>query len=122
MGNKNGKLVLVVDDDDELPQLNVIMMGRLGFSAKECENTSKAKEWLSKNKPKLILLDVMMPDGNGLDFCRWIKAQPGLEAIPVLILSAISDDETVQDALEMGAVNFIHKPFTFDELKEKVER
>jgi DNA-binding response OmpR family regulator len=92
------------------------------FSVSSADNVSKAKKWLASNTPKLIVLDIMMPDGNGLDMCRWIRLQPGLKDIPVLVASALADEETLQDALEAGATDFIHKPYNHALFQEKMER
>ena len=113
---------LIVDDDEHLRSLLELGVEQMGFKAHAVANTLLAKDWLESNLPKLIVLDIMMPDGNGLDLCRWIRKQPRLAKIPILISSALKDDETAQDALEMGAVDFLHKPFTMQALREKLER
>lgn len=113
---------LIVDDDEHLRGLLTLGVEDLGYAAHAAENTLKAREWLASRVPDLILLDIMMPDGNGLDFCRWLKQQPRLAGVPIIVSSALKDEETVQDALELGAADYLRKPFTMQALREKVER
>lgn len=119
---KDADWALIVDDNEEMRGLFKLGVESLGYKVHVVENTSSAREWLAEQTPAVILLDVMMPDGNGLDLCRWIRAQPAIEHVPVLMTSALRDEETVQDALELGAMDFLQKPFTMAVLKEKVER
>lgn len=114
--------VLIVDDDEELRDVMQIFFKKMNYAVHAAANAESARKWLSSNSPNLILLDIMMPDGNGLDLCRWIRSQPKFREVPVLVASAIEDEETVQDALEMGAADFIHKPYKLELLKEKVQR
>ncbi len=115
-------LVLVVDDDDELRDLMVFACKQAGFSVHAVEDTRQARQWMERNEPSLVLLDIMMPGGNGLDLCRWIRAEPRFEKVPIIISSAIKDEETAQDALELGAVDFLQKPFEVKVLLEKIQR
>ncbi len=119
---KDQPVALIVDDDEELRGLLSFSVEKMGYKTHVVENTVNAKAWLSKHEPNLVLLDVMMPDGNGLDLCRWIRAEKRLANVPVLMTSALKDDETAQDALELGAVDFLRKPFTLQVLKEKIDK
>ena len=114
--------VFIIDDEEDLCNIAEIIFRGMKFSSASVNNISDAKEWLASNTPRLIVLDIMMPDGNGLDMCRWIRSQPHLKNIPVLIASGLGDEETLQDSLEAGATDFICKPYNQDLLKEKVER
>ena len=113
---------LIVDDDEHLQELLALGLEESGYKSHIVQNTALARAWLEKNVPDLIMLDIMMPDGNGLDLCRWIKQQKALADVPIIISSALKDAETTQDALEFGAVDFLRKPFTMEALREKVER
>lgn len=115
-------LALIVDDDDELAGLVKKQLEKWGYAVALAPSASNAKAWLKANRPDLVLLDVMMPGGNGLDFCRWLRAQVRFMDVPVLITSGIKDDETVRDALELGANDFLRKPFAMKALQEKLER
>lgn len=114
--------IFIVDDDDDLREIAGMIFTKMKFTVSFAENVSNAKAWLSSNTPRLIVLDIMMPDGNGLDMCRWIRSQPALADVPVLVASAIADEETLQDALENGATDFIHKPYNLALFEEKLKR
>ncbi len=114
--------VLVVDDLELLRSLVTMFLGELGYQAHSVENTATARQWLAENVPLLVVLDVMLPDGNGLDLCRWIRSQPRLAAVPVLIMTAIKDDETFMDAMEQGAMDYIKKPMDLETFKNKIDR
>jgi len=119
---KDADWALIVDDDEGMRELFTLGVKALGYKVHVVENTASARAWLAKQVPAIIILDVMMPDGNGLDLCRWIRAQPLTLRVPVLMTSALKDEETVQDALELGAMDFLRKPFAMADLAEKLER
>lgn len=116
------KLALIVDDDDNLRDMISMIFQEMGYATHGVENTYQAKKWLAENSPSFLFLDVMMPDGNGLDFCRWVREQQRFSSLPILVGSALKDDETVQDALEMGANDFVRKPVALEQFKEKISR
>lgn len=113
---------LVVDDDEDLRNLIAMSLEDMGYKAHVAIDVPSARKWLEGHQPTLIILDIMMPGGNGLDLCRWIRAQERLAKVPILVSSALKDEETAQDALELGAVDFLQKPFAVKTLREKIER
>jgi DNA-binding response OmpR family regulator len=118
----NGAPVLVVDDTEEVRELVLSVLEDMGLAAHGVENVTAAKEWLSRNVPPLLIVDVMMPDGNGLDLCRWVRGQDAIKSVPVIVMTGIKDDETAQDALLMGAMDFVRKPVGMSVLKDKISR
>lgn len=116
------RTALIVDDDDDLLQLVKHHVVKRGFQTHTMSDTASAKVWLKTREPAFVLLDIMMPDGNGLDLCRWIRAQERLQRVPILVASGLRDEETIQDALELGAVDFLQKPFDLKTLDEKLAR
>ncbi len=118
----NDPVVLVADDTEEVRELVITFMEEFGLNAHGVKDVASAQKWLSQNTPPLVITDIMMPDGNGLDLCRWIRSQPRIAAVPIIVMTAIKDDETAQDALQMGAMDFIRKPIEFAVLRGKVER
>lgn len=114
--------VLVIDDTDDVRLLVIECLQQLGHETHGVCSVKEAKEWLVTNTPPLVMLDIMMPDGNGLDLVRWIHARPGMADTPVIIMSAIKDQETAQDAISQGAADFLHKPMEFKTLAAKVGR
>lgn len=113
--------LLVIDDNASLRETLVDALRHDGWPVHAEETAVAAKAWLARHAPGLVLVDVMMPDMNGLEFCRWLRGVKRLARVPVLVMSAIRDEETVQDALELGAVDFLHKPFPVKALVERID-
>jgi two-component system response regulator PilR (NtrC family) len=114
--------VLVVDDTQIVRELVLDILKEMGLAAHGVEDVSAAKKWLSRHVPPLIIADIMMPDGNGLDLCRWVRSQNGIKSVPIIVMTGIKDDETAQDALLMGAMDFIRKPVAMSVLQDKINR
>jgi DNA-binding response OmpR family regulator len=115
-------LILIIDDETDWSDILTLFFKNLGYQIKALPGIALAKTWLASNRPALILLDIMMPDGNGLDMCRWIRSQQDLGLIPIIIDSGIKDEETAELALALGAVDFVRKPVNLESLRQKVER
>lgn len=113
---------LVADDQESLRSLIELTVSELGYEVHAEPDGAGARRWLEAHTPELIVLDIMMPGVNGLDLCRWARAEPRLARVPILISSALRDEETTQDALELGAVDFLLKPFGPEALREKIAR
>jgi signal transduction histidine kinase/ActR/RegA family two-component response regulator len=118
-GSVSGR-ILIVEDNDSLREL---MKGGLRefYSITEAKNGMEALEKVYELKPDLIITDVVMPEMNGLDFCRQVKMDPGLSQIPVILITAKSTEGGRMEGLEAGADAYIAKPFGFEELLRKVE-
>ncbi len=76
---------------------------------------------IRRNKPDVLLLDVMMPGVSGLELCRYIRREPDLAALPVVLISAKGRPEDVRAGLEAGATVYLRKPVSQDELLEGVK-
>ncbi|MBI4056377.1 MAG: response regulator [Elusimicrobia bacterium] len=116
----SSRVVLVVDDNQDQRNFLEMWLQEKGYRMEKAENAQKAKKYLSKKIPDLILLDLMMPDMNGVDLCRWICRQFSTRHVPVIVVSSISDEVTINDCLEMGAVNYVAKPINYPELLDKM--
>ena len=112
--------ILVVDDEFVSRMTLQKLMGSIG----ECESVENGEDALkaaiSENPPDLILLDVMMPGMDGYAVCTRLKADPGTEDIPVIFLSANTRVEDITKGFELGAVDYITKPFQKAEVKARV--
>ncbi|MBI4051289.1 MAG: response regulator transcription factor [Elusimicrobia bacterium] len=115
------KRILVVDDDEDLRTLLQVGLSSQGYQVDTAESGSKAQEYLAKTIPDLILMDVMMPGMNGVELCRWVRGQPSTKDVPVIQLSALADQVTVDDSMEMGSVDYMFKPVNLDELNRRIE-
>lgn len=110
--------VLIVEDDPMVREINEKFLKKVdGFTLHDSVySIEKAKEFVSKQNPDLILLDVFFPQGRGLDFLKWIRIE-GI-GCDVILITADKSMETVQEAFRYGAVDYLVKPFTFNRFKE----
>lgn len=112
--------VLVVDDEIGALTLIGIMLERGGFDVLKAQSAEKALDMVDGEKPDLFILDVMMPQMNGIELCRVLKSRDDTKDIPVLILSARGDSKSVIEGIEAGATDYLLKPIFHNNLVEKV--
>jgi DNA-binding response OmpR family regulator len=103
--------VLVVDDDPRLLHIVAMYLGIEGYDVGMAANGEDGLAEVGKQRPDLIILDIMMPGMDGIEACRQIRANPDTAEIPVLMFSALSGDEDVERARLAGANHLITKPF-----------
>ena len=113
--------ILIVDDDINVLDLFKSGFEVMGYSVTACESGAQAREMLKNFKPDVILMDVSMPGGDGISLCRNLKLSPETAEIPIIMLTAFSDEKTFHDAMLFGANDFITKPFDISEVKKKIE-
>jgi putative two-component system response regulator len=116
---KERDLVLIVDDNPTNIDLLVATLTndyRLGVSI----NGPRTLEYVSKQKPDIILLDIMMPGMNGFEVCSRLKADPETSDIPIIFITAVNDVSRKIKGFELGAVDYITKPFLAEEVRERV--
>ena len=111
--------ILVVDDEPSIRRLLHTGLGTQGYTIVEAENARHAVECLATNKPDLIVLDLGLPDRNGLELLRDLR-EGGIE-IPVVILSSRTDELGIVQALELGADDYVTKPFSMNELIARIK-
>jgi class 3 adenylate cyclase len=112
--------ILLVDDNvTNLQVLHQTLDGR-GYKLLVAKNGASALAIAEKAKPSLILLDIMMPEMDGYEVCRRLKGNPALSDIPIIYLSALSDTADKVKGLELGAVDYIGKPFQPEEVIARV--
>ncbi len=112
--------LLVVDDE---PQIRNLLKEFLSehFEVSLAENGNQAIQSAHKIQPDLILMDIMMPGKNGIDACQELRADPATKHIPVLMLTAADAVDRRIEAFDMGADDFISKPFDFEELLSRLK-
>jgi signal transduction histidine kinase len=115
-----GSCVLVVDDIAKNLQVVGTMLRNAGYVIMPATSGAKALEGVQLQLPDLILLDLMMPDMDGLEVCRRLKADPLTQAIPVIFLTASNEMEHLVKGFGIGAVDYITKPFNPPELLARV--
>ncbi|MEO6353318.1 MAG: response regulator, partial [Burkholderiaceae bacterium] len=115
-------LVLVVDDDRSTRNALRHTLSRDGFRVEEAENGAQALQLLKRIKPDVILMDAMMPVMDGFTTCARLQEQPNGNAIPVLMITALEDNLSVERAFAAGASDYIPKPIHFAVLSQRVRR
>lgn len=113
--------IFIVDDEIGALTLVTIMLERGGYDVIKAENAAQALDKIDADgAPDLFILDVMMPDMNGIELCRLLKDRQDTQHIPVLILSARSDSRSVVEGIDAGATDYLLKPIFHNNLVEKV--
>lgn len=113
--------ILIVDDEKDIVKLLEYNLKKEGFRTVTAYDGSEALEKAGHEHPDLILLDVMLPEVDGLEVCKQIKKDPGMRAIPVIMLTARSQETDKVIGLELGADDYVTKPFGVRELLARVK-
>ena len=113
--------ILVIEDEPDIRKNLEYNLAREGFAVIGAASISEAESNLSMQTFNLILLDLMLPDGSGLDLCKKIKADSKTESIPVIILTAKDDEVDKVVGFEIGADDYVTKPFSVRELILRVK-
>lgn len=113
------KSVLIVDDH-EMMQKFLAGYLRKSFQIEVCENGVEALDWLGENKPDIILADIDMPEMDGVEFLKRLKSDSYKKDIPVVMLSSINKSDSRVQCLQLGAIDFVTKPFNPKELELKI--
>lgn len=118
--NKENESLLLVDDNPTNLQVLYQTLGPIGCKLLVAKNGETALAIARKASPDLILLDIMMPGIDGFEVCRRLKADPATAAVPVIFLSALTDTKDKVQGLQLGAVDYVSKPFQPDEVIARV--
>ena len=114
--------VLVVDDEVGALTLVAIMLERTGLDILKAQNAKIALEILETNHPDLMVTDIMMPGMDGIELCRTVRANPRFKNLPIILLSARRDPESVKSGLEAGADDYLQKPVLHRTLVAKIQK
>jgi CheY-like chemotaxis protein len=106
------RTILVVDDDDDIRSLLRAMLERGSHRVFEATDGEEALAVIGRTTPDLILLDVNMPDLDGPEVCRRVKADPATRDLPVVVLTAAVQEENRRRCLDAGADGYLTKPFS----------
>lgn len=102
--------ILLVEDDSFITQMYATKIDELGLSVVTASEQEEVKKILKSNKKfNLILLDLVLPDVSGFDILTWIKGQDNLKDIPVIVLSNLSSQADINQAFELGVVDYVVK-------------
>lgn len=112
--------VLIVDDEPMARTLLRLMLVRAGFNVSEASNGRDALVKVKKNRPDVVLLDVMMPDMDGFTVCATIRGQEDTAELPIIMLSAKTDLDSINKGLQVGATKYLTKPISPEDLTQHV--
>ena len=112
--------ILVVDDEEDILELVRHHLKREGYEVQCADSGEKALTAARSNPVNLIVLDLMLPGIDGLEVTRKLKNDPQTKHIPILMLSAKGEESDVVTGLELGADDYVTKPFSADDLLEKI--
>ncbi len=116
--------VLIIDDSKYVIDFMEKFLGYKGYSSKAVNSTLQATEELKVNKPKLIILDINLPDSNGYEFCKMVKSNEKYKDILVYYFSGAPESEVMIKTIETKADGYLKKPFDvtdFDDLLEYLD-
>jgi DNA-binding response OmpR family regulator len=116
------KTVMIIEDEPDAAEMFAEMMRVNGFRVLKMFSSAPAIPMISQEKPDVIILDIMMPDISGLEVLRYMRREPDLHAIPVIVVSAKSMPGDIKTGLEAGASMYLTKPVGFLDLKQAVEQ
>ena len=117
----SGKKVLLIDDDKLIDKMISTFFLSRGISTEIAINGIEGLEILKQIRPDAILLDLMMPEMDGFEFCEQVKKNEQLKDIPIIVISAFCTEDNIKRILALGACDFFKKPFRVKELIEKVK-
>ena len=116
------KKILVVDDDAEITMIVEDILKHHNYQVIVAHDGLQAIEKSNQEKVDIILLDICMPFFSGFWFCDAFKKRPQTQHIPVIVVSALSDENNIKKAYQMGASAYLKKPFSSGELLEVIEK
>jgi len=117
----SNQTILVVDDEQDLLDLIEYNLKKENFNVLRAENGKEGIREAREHKPDLVLLDIMMPNMGGLEVCEKMRADEELKHIPIIFLTARSDEKTEIEGLDKGADDFITKPISTTKLLSRIK-
>jgi DNA-binding response OmpR family regulator len=115
------RIVAVVDDEPDILELVSLHLTRAGFAVRTYPDAGRFQKSLAKSIPDLVVLDLMLPDADGLDVCKSLKAEARTAHVPVMMLTARGEELDRVLGLEIGADDYVTKPFSPKELVARVK-
>lgn len=122
MGAAGPKSILVVEDEDNIALALDHLMRREGYSLHRVANGAEAMPAIRKDRPDLVLLDVMLPEVSGYEILQAVRLDAGLTGVKILLMTARGNQMERRKGLALGADGFISKPFDVADLKAEVRR
>lgn len=117
----SSKTIFIVDDESDILELISLHLIKSGFKVKTFEDGNSLFKYIKSNIPDLFILDLMLPDYDGFEICKFLKKEDKFAHIPVIMLTAKSDEMDKILGLELGADDYVTKPFSPRELVARVK-
>ncbi|MEN9846432.1 MAG: hypothetical protein RIS36_1579 [Pseudomonadota bacterium] len=105
-------VILVVDDEEDIRELVRYNLSKAGYTIITAATGEEALRLALDSRPTLVVLDIMLPGIDGLEVCRRLKADPALHKTPIVMISALGEEKDVVTGLELGADDYVAKPFS----------
>lgn len=115
------ELIVVVDDEPDILELVVLHLTKSNFKVEKFLNSEDFLKFLSLKIPDLIILDLMLPDADGIEVCKYLRSKEDFKSIPIIILTARASETDKVLGLELGADDYVTKPFSPRELVARVK-
>ena len=115
-----GAKILVIEDEEAISQLVAYNLEKEGFTVATCMDGDEAMVIIDEEKPDLVLLDWMLPNVSGIEICRRMRGRIDTRDIPVIMLTARGEEEDRVRGLELGADDYVTKPFSMTELAARI--
>jgi DNA-binding response OmpR family regulator len=115
------ELIAIIDDEPDILELVSLHLTRAGFSVREFADADRFNAFIQTSTPDLIVLDLMLPDTDGLELCKLLKRKDAFAGIPIIMLTAKGEETDKILGLELGADDYITKPFSPKELVARVK-
>ncbi|MDV2999660.1 MAG: Protein-glutamate methylesterase/protein-glutamine glutaminase [Chroococcopsis gigantea SAG 12.99] len=122
LAQNKDSLVLIVDDDTAIRSLLTLAIEEEGYQVEEATNGEEAIAKYIRLRPDAILLDALMPKMDGFACCQHLRALPGGESTPILMITFLDDQESIEQAFAAGATDYITKPIHWEVLSQRVNR
>jgi len=115
-----GQLILILEDDPEVAKLLGLVLERAGYTTKIAGDVVGAIRLFNQKRPSAVILDLMLPDMSGLEFCRYVRRDVVKNTTPIVVVSAAKSADKVNEAMQAGADIFLDKPVSVQELRHVV--
>ncbi len=115
------KTILLIDDDPDHVEITIFILTRSNYNVLVAQSAEEGLALLQNNTPDLILLDILLPNLQGDEFCKQLKAEPQFKNIPIILWTASTSDIDLR-IKDTNADDFLRKPFDADELLKKIKK
>jgi DNA-binding response OmpR family regulator len=114
--------VLVIEDDPEINAMLGAYAELCGLQYRSALNGARAMQQVREETPTVVILDLMLPDADGFEICKRLRANANTRQVPIIILTALGGEKNRQKGLACGATEYMTKPFDPDQLMQTIER